>query len=548
MADVLIEQYEDLLEGSYDCVDRIILNAYFPKGIDGGGFRCWWRALYGSDENLDNTHLMRLAGRFSRRLRAWAKANHVAVHDCPPGDRKHEFAQEYLATHEVHTGLFLILVARSPAVVWDVQMSGTGKVGNIRKKQPRPYVNHYHFHILDPDWGHLTVKMSGHPPFGAQVMLNGHEYVACQARKNGIEFAKEGNCFTHTPDATGLAEVADTLSEQRTAGRLREVCQRWIYSTCLLFGLDMEEQKRSAFEYQYSIYQIEYSRNFRFQSGAAMEQIFQSLIDRTRAPLHLDRIKTIFGNRKRPCRRKLCEGRYGVVVETPTYDLTVFKVHYGRLSLKIYTKGERVLRIEVIVHNTKELSCGRSLPNFSAAVAILRGMLDRFLNSLYCIDRCFIHDDLLEKLPEAAQVGKTKVGGVDCNQQRIRLVMHAALALSTAPKGFTASDLARKVNDLNPSAESPYRPRQAAYDLKKFRGKQLIERIGSSHRYHSPPEGLRAMAGLVLLRDKVIKPLLASCCHRKRGPKPKNVSPVDVHYDRLRSDMQQLFHELGFAT
>jgi hypothetical protein len=32
----------------------------------------------------------------------------------------------------------------------------------------------------------------------------------------------------------------------------------------------------------------------------------------------------------------------GVVVETPTDDLTVFKVHYGKMILKIYTKGERV--------------------------------------------------------------------------------------------------------------------------------------------------------------------------------------------------------------
>ena len=35
---------------------------------------------------------------------------------------------------------------------------------------------------MDPQWGHLTIKMSGHPPFGAQVMLNGHEYVACAAQ------------------------------------------------------------------------------------------------------------------------------------------------------------------------------------------------------------------------------------------------------------------------------------------------------------------------------------------------------------------------------
>ena len=75
-----------------------------------------------------------------------------------------------------------------------------------------PYVNHYSFHILDPDWGHITIKISGHPPFPAQVILNGHEYVACQARKAGIGFTKEGNCFTHISDAAGLAKIADTLS------------------------------------------------------------------------------------------------------------------------------------------------------------------------------------------------------------------------------------------------------------------------------------------------------------------------------------------------
>jgi hypothetical protein len=64
--------------------------------------------------------------------------------------------------------------------------------------------------------------MSGHPPFGAQVMLNGHEYVACQAQKAGIAFTKQDNCFTTVANAADLAKVADTLSEQRTAERLRK--------------------------------------------------------------------------------------------------------------------------------------------------------------------------------------------------------------------------------------------------------------------------------------------------------------------------------------
>jgi hypothetical protein len=70
--DALRPTYEALLAGTYHCLDRIVVNAYFRMGHDAGGFRVWWRKLTGSEEMLDNAHLMRMAGRFSRRLRAWA--------------------------------------------------------------------------------------------------------------------------------------------------------------------------------------------------------------------------------------------------------------------------------------------------------------------------------------------------------------------------------------------------------------------------------------------------------------------------------------------
>jgi hypothetical protein len=45
-------------------VDRIVLNAFFPLGHNPGGLRVWWRRWHDdSDAELDNTHLMRLAGR-----------------------------------------------------------------------------------------------------------------------------------------------------------------------------------------------------------------------------------------------------------------------------------------------------------------------------------------------------------------------------------------------------------------------------------------------------------------------------------------------------
>jgi hypothetical protein len=64
-----------------------------------GGFRVWWRQLHnGSDEQLDDNHLMRMAGGFARRVKAWGVANQVPVIYCKSGERKHRIAEEYLAT------------------------------------------------------------------------------------------------------------------------------------------------------------------------------------------------------------------------------------------------------------------------------------------------------------------------------------------------------------------------------------------------------------------------------------------------------------------
>ena len=112
MADDFAARYAGLLTGSYDCVDRIVLNAYYPMGNTAGGFRTWWRRLIGgpdaeADAVLDNTHLMRLAGRFARRVRAWAVGNTVPVIDCKAGERKHLIAEEYLRTHSVGLNLWV---------------------------------------------------------------------------------------------------------------------------------------------------------------------------------------------------------------------------------------------------------------------------------------------------------------------------------------------------------------------------------------------------------------------------------------------------------
>jgi hypothetical protein len=547
MADDFSLRYGDLLTGSYDCVDRIVLNAFYPLGYQPGGLRVWWRRWHNdSDEELDNTHLMRLAGRFARRVKAWGAANDVPVIFCKAGERKHRIAEQYLAEHEVGIGVFVVLVAKAPASVWKVKRSAAGRIVNIERR--REYVNHYSFHIMDPVWGHVTIKMSGHPPFGAQVMLNGHEYVSRQAESAGIAFSKVGNCFTSVADPVGLARVADALSQEAAVGRLSQVCQRWIYSACLCFALDLDEQQRSGFAYGFAVYQLEYSRNLIFADGHRMQQVFDAVVDRTRSRLDVPKIRTVFGTAQRPRRTRRSSSVIEAAIETPSYDLTVFKLHFGRLTGKAYTKGERVLRFEAIVHNTAELRCGRMIEHFPEIVSQLAGIAERFCTALDCVDTGFIADGVLDELPTGSTLGATRVGGIDLNKQRMRDALSAVLALAPAPRGFTVGELAAKVHAITGTSDDEYTIRQATYDLRKLRGKQLVDRPGRSRRYHVPPVAARTIAALLTLRDQIVAPILAGIRSPRMGRKPKAWNRIDRDYEQIRIHMQTLFDDLALTT
>lgn len=547
MRDELTKRCEGLLEGSYDCVDRVVLNAYLSMCHSPGGFRTWWRAWHeGRDDKLDNTALARLAGRFGRRVRAYAKAEGIPVIDCDRGERKHLIAEEYLASHDVGRGVFLILVARAVAPTWKVTRSKSGVLVNLEKKPA--FVNHYSFHIMDPDWGHVVIKISSHPPFGCQIILNGHNYVARRATLAGIGYRKEGNCFTIVDEPARLARCAASLSRPAAIGRLRQVCDRWIYSSVFCFALDLHEQEAARARYDYSVYQVEYSRNLLFKDGAVMDQVFDRVVDRTRSRLDVPRLKTLFGAKRRPHRDRKNPAKLAAVVETQSYDLTWFKVTFGCLGLKAYTKGERVLRIESTCHNAGELGCGRVLERLPEIVSRLGAIAERFATTLDATSVGFLSDGILDELPRPAQLGRTRVGGISLDSPRMRNALAAVSALAPAPKGFTVADLAAKVHIMTGQTEHDYTIRQAAYDLRKLRAHNLVNKPGRSRRYHVHPNAIRTITAITALRDQVLAPILGGIRSRRTVARNSAWNQVEHTYQDLCLDMETLFQHLGIAT
>ena len=60
--------------------------------------------------------------------------------------------------------------------------------------------------------------------------------------------------------------------------------------------------------------------------------------------------------------------------------------------------------------------------------------------------------------------------------------------------------------------------------------------------------GIRTLAGLLILREKVLKPVLAGVCRPKRGRPPKNVHPLDEHYQNLQREMLATLQTLKLAA
>jgi len=116
----------DLLSGTYDRVDRISLRGYYPMGQTSGGLLTWWNQLH-PGVPLTAEQLRRMAGDFGRRVNAYATKHAIPIHYCELGDKtKHARAEKLRPQDPNFQGVFLILVAKAPALVWQAKPNRHG--------------------------------------------------------------------------------------------------------------------------------------------------------------------------------------------------------------------------------------------------------------------------------------------------------------------------------------------------------------------------------------------------------------------------------------
>lgn len=528
-----VEAYKNLLDGVYFSFDRIVIGAYFIMLHSPGGLLTWFRRLH-PDKPLDKNQLLRYAYRCTRRIYAFATANHIPVLEHVEQERKHELAQPYLKNFQKDQGIFLIMKVHEKAVVYDSYTPKTKPDSlhrNLEKKER--YVNYYYFHIKDKNWGHLAIGISPHPPFAAKIMLNGHEWLFQRADHRGFYYQKLENCLIDFSDEQAIQKLADTLSE----GHLLEVCRRWMPR--VMMSLRIDEIRASGIERQFSFMQVEYSYNLLFRQPRYLNWVYQNLIDNTRQRLRPGTINTIFGKDRRGVKKR----SMWIHIENPQYDLTVVNIWLGKNRIKIYDKGDCVLRIEITINLPKALGLKKSLSALPYYRRRMESMINTFLETWQAADQCRLPGEALEDLQAPVIKDNIRLPGITLTNRRLMAVTSAAVELAKQPDGFTAAELYAQVVDR--VKDQTYTKPQLTYDLRKLKAKELIEKIPQRQRYRFTFSGLQKAVGLLVFRNEILQPVLSNVhLVKKPGPKPR-LSYRDQLYRNIQINLEALCVDYG---
>src|SRR5678816_1828187 len=76
-------------------------------------------------------------------------------------------------------------------------------------------------------------------------------------------------------------------------------------------------------------------------------------------------------------------------------------------------KGERTLRAEVVVHNSKELGCKRSLEYFEQMMPKLENLMNNFISNLTYAHVAILDDDTMNNLSKPVKKGKSNISGIN---------------------------------------------------------------------------------------------------------------------------------------
>lgn len=488
------------ITGVLSCFDRIIFKGYLPFCRPEALSAFLWqrgvllkdfKSFVSSCSEAIKGHAMKMARKTGRPYLYLNRAN-----------AKEATVSAILARQPVTEGLICVLATLEQCPSFKLCSAANG----LKLNAATPRCLCLYFYFIDRVFGRMHVRLQSWFPFTVQVYINGHEWLARQLDRHGLEYQRLDNAFIRLKDPPRAQRFADRLANHhnwpRVLGAL--ACRVNPHLRGLLKGLS----------YYWVIDQAEYSTDVLFEDRAALKDLYSKLLQHATVCFSAEDVLSFLG-------RKLNGNFQGEV-------LTDFKRRWQgarikhRLKgnwIKMYDKHGCVLRIETVINQPYEfrvrrqgLRQGRVVKGWfpmSKGVAnsfryaqVAQRANFRYLEALSVVDDPACAYRLLDRLCEPITHRHRRYRGLNPLRRSELSLFASVLRGEHFIHGFRNRDVALGMG-LTARGSSSQRKRQSACvsrKLRLLRAHGLIAKISHARRYRLTLCGATLMTAAVLVR------------------------------------------------
>jgi len=401
----------------------------------------------------------------------------------------------------------------------------------------RSRYTHLYFYMVDEVLGPFSMRIGTFFPFYATYYINGHDIIAPMLAAEGVRFRMKENAFVSVADPNALQAAADRIDPQRIQDRL----DAWTFK----LGPKFSQHERDAMDLRryYYLNQVEHAQNIIFTRNHPIHSIFERSCDLGLARITTHRISHIFGWRI----TKRTKGKHQVVLDQMDHGHHILRAYSKNAFVKQYEKDNTSLRIETCSNNLKDFRQKKSLEYLPEVADKLQAVNDRFADAQAENLNVEIDYPLLETLAKPSCLKSRRVAGIRLENDRMIRLLEILMHSSSQLNGTSAADLHQALLEAYCLTPVQYTRQQLAYDLRKLSAHDLIERPGNRYVYALSDYGRKVAAMLVIVRNRILRPVAGSLFNRPPKLSLKPNSALQAQYRRTTKSFNDLIDLLKAA-
>jgi hypothetical protein len=361
----------------------------------------------------------------------------------------------------------------------------------------------YYFYFIDREFGLCFIRVPTIAPFKIDFYFNGHNWLETKLNKNGIPYHKVDNAFTH---------IADFVEAQRYSDKIRVEDLHKALDIFVERYCPMPDEWN--LRYNYTIQQVEYACDILFESEDALKPLYDNVIKTAMHTVTPDDIANFLGKRF----SVLFEGEAGSRLGRRILG-TRIKHQMGEISVKIYDKFGKILRIEVTSNDVSQLKVFRDVHKRDGSIVQQVAPVKKSIYSLFDLISVFKNacnrylefissfDDPTDGLKKLDRVTET-VTENDKNYKGFNFFDKAdeRILLAVADGKFNLKGITNKaLRSLLPEKK----PWQISAILKRLRLHGLIKKVGNSYKYYLTRLGKQAIVAGLSFKNMSLIPELS---------------------------------------